>query len=252
MPDSSHFSELWENRDIKSFLIDVDDDDNTTSNIKAVASKQSEKLTPEQLAKKWGIGLKTAKRTLLATTHRCVKTVGDLTRRFRTDKTHMRYRRLSTKHGQFYVDTLHSKVKSIRSYKCGNLYTNNLGFRKFFPMTTESETPSTLQTFITMVGLPPALHADNAKVFVEGDVKRKCQKYGIAQSFTEPHSPWMNRAETGIREIKAYGRKVMQKTQAPIRLWCFAYEYSADICCLLATGLRGGFLAKYTPRFFAR
>ncbi len=29
----------------------------------------------------------------------------------------------------------------------------------------------------------------------------------------------------------------MASTQAPIRLWCFAYEYSADICCLLATGL---------------
>ena len=86
-------------------------------------------------------------------------------------------------------------------------------------MTTESETPSTLQTFIMMVGLlPPALHADNAKVFVEGDVKRKCQKYGISQTFTEPHSPRMNRAETRIREIKAYRRKVMQKTQAPIRL----------------------------------
>jgi hypothetical protein len=48
---------------------------------------------------------------------------------------------------------------------------------------------------------------------------------------------WMNRAETGIREIKAYGRKVMASTQAPIHLWCFAYKYSADICCLLATGL---------------
>jgi len=59
-------------------------------------------------------------------------------------------------------------------------------------MTTERETPKTLQSFITMVGLPPALHADNAKVFVEGDVKRKCQKYGIDQSFTESHSSWVN------------------------------------------------------------
>ena len=233
MPD---YSELFDLREINSFYAN-DTEDIQYRSVNAVASKSYEKLTPEELAKKWGIGIKTAKRTLKATTHRCIKTVGDLTRRFRTDKAHMRYRRLSTKHGQFYVDTLHSKVRSIRNYKCGNLYTNNLGFRKFFPMTTESETPSTLQTFITMVGLPPALHADNAKVFVEGDVKRKCQKYGISQSFTEPHSPWMNRAETGIREIKAYGRKVMQKTQAPIRLWCFAYEYSADICCLLATGL---------------
>ena len=236
IPDASQFTTLLDQRDINSFYMDTSEEVQYRST-NAVESKASNTLTPEGLAKLWGIGIKTAKRTLKATTHRCIKTVGDLTRRFRTDKAHMRYRRLSTKHGQFYVDTLKCKVKSIRGFTCGNLYTNNLGFRKFFPMTTESETPKTLQTFISMVGLPPALHADNAKVFVEGDVKRKCQKYGIAQSFTEPHSPWMNRAETGIREIKAYGRKVMATTQAPIRLWCFAYEYSSDICCLLATGL---------------
>lgn len=104
----------------------------------------------------------------------------------------MRYRKLTTKHGQLYVDTLHSKVKSIRNYKCGNLYTNNLGFRKFFPMATESKTPSTLQTFITMVGLPPALHADNAKVFVErgckdevSEVRYRAECYQAAQSIDE-------------------------------------------------------------------
>jgi hypothetical protein len=236
IPDASQFTTLLDQRDINSFYMDTSEEVQYRST-NAVESKSSNTLTPKGLAKMWGIGIKTAKRTLKATTHRCIKTVGDLTRRFRTDKAHMRYRRLSTKHGQFYVDTLKCKVKSIRGFTCGNLYTNNLGFRKFFPMTTESETPKTLQTFISMVGLPPALHADNAKVFVEGDVKRKCQKYGIDQTFTEPHSPWMNRAETGIREIKAYGRKVMATTQAPIRLWCFAYEYSSDICCLLATGL---------------
>ncbi len=236
IPEASFYSELLSQRDICSFYSN-DTMETQYRSTNAVASRSKEKLSPEELASKWGIGIKTAKRTLKATTHRCIRTVGDLTRRFRTDKAHMRYRRLATKHGRFYVDTLLSKVVSIRNYKCGNLYTNDLGFRKFFPMATESDTPSTLQTFITMVGLPPALHADNAKVFVEGDVKRKCQKYGIAQSFTEPHSPWMNRAETGIREIKAYGRKLMQTKQAPIRLWCFAYEYAADICCLLATGL---------------
>ena len=236
IPESEHYATLFNQRDIMSYQTD-DSEEVKYRSINAVATKSNRTLNPEDLAKLWGIGIKTAKRTLNATTHQCIRTVGDLTRRFRTDKAHMRYRRLSTKHGQFYVDTLKSKVKSIRGFTCGNLYTNNIGFRKFFPMTAESETPKTLQTFITMIGLPPALHADNAKVFVEGDVKKKCQKYGISQSFTEPHSPWMNRAETGIREIKAYGRRIMAKTNAPIRLWCFAYEYSADICCLLATGL---------------
>ena len=236
LPEADHYSSLLQQRDICLFYSKGSGEEHYRST-NAVASRAKEKLSPEKLASMWGIGIKTAKRTLKATTHRCMKTIGDLTRRFRTDKAHMRYKRLTTKHGKFYVDTLKSKVKSIRGNTCGNLYTNDLGFRKFFPMITESQTPSTLQTFIVMVGLPPALHADNAKVFVEGDVKRKCQKYGIEQSFTEPHSPWMNRAETGIREVKAFGRRLLQSKQAPIRLWCFAYEYAAEICCLLATGL---------------
>ena len=38
----------------------------------------------------WGIGMKTAIRTLRATTHQCLHTVENLRRRFRTDKAHMR------------------------------------------------------------------------------------------------------------------------------------------------------------------
>jgi len=230
------FSALDDFREIKSFYTEGSDEPEYRSTY-ALGSNATNTLTPEDLSKLWGIGIKTARRTLKATTHRCIRTVGDLTRRFRTDKAHMRFRRLTTKQGQFYVDTLKSKVKSIRGFTCGNLYTNNLGFRKFFPMSTESDTPPTLQAFITLVGLPHAMHSDNAKVFVEGDFSRKCTKFDIKQTFTEPHSPWQDRAETGIREIKAYGRRTMAETQAPIRLWCFAYEYAADICCLLATGL---------------
>jgi hypothetical protein len=224
------YKSLRDNKELHSY-----DDDYRS--ISAMNTAQKQKLTPEQLSKLWNIGLKTARRTLLATTHQCVKTTGQLTRRFRTDKAHLRYKRLSTRHGRFYVDTLFSKVKSIRGFTCGNLYTNSLGFRKFFPLETESQTPKTLQSFITLVGLPPHIHADNAKVFTDGDFGAKCTKYGIHQTFTEPHSPWMNRAETGIREVKSYGRKLMAESNAPIRLWCFAYEHAADIMCLLATGL---------------
>ena len=247
------FSALDDFRDNKSFYTEGSDEADYRSTC-TLNSNATNSLTPEGLAKLWGIGIKIARRTLKATTHQCVRTVGDLTRRFRTKKAHMRFRRLTTRHGQFYVDTLKSKVKSIRGFTCGNLYTNNLGFRKFFPMSSETETPPTLQAFITLVGLPQAIHSDNAKAFVEGDFSRKCTKYDIKQTFTEPHSPWMNRAETGIREIKAYSRRTMADTQAPIRLWCFAYEYAADICCLLATGLYdlGGrtpyeFVMQHTP-----
>ena len=36
-----------------------------------VSSRESNSLTPEQLSRMWQIGLKTAKNTILATTHKC-------------------------------------------------------------------------------------------------------------------------------------------------------------------------------------
>jgi hypothetical protein len=127
--DFDHYDELSNHREL--VLFDSDEVNDDYRSVHSIQSSAKSNLTPEELARLWGIGLKTACRTIQATTHRCVKTVGELTRRFRTDKAHMRYRRLSTKHGLFYVDTLKSKVKSIRGFTCGNLYTNSLGFRKF-------------------------------------------------------------------------------------------------------------------------
>ena len=65
------------------------DEEEIYQSIHTFTSNKKDSLMPEDLAKLWGIGLKTAKRTLLATTHECIRTVGDLTRRFRTDKAHM-------------------------------------------------------------------------------------------------------------------------------------------------------------------
>jgi hypothetical protein len=54
--------------------------------LSSLKSKSSNQLSPEDLAKLWGIGLKTTRRTLQSTTQQCVRTVGQLTRRFRTDE----------------------------------------------------------------------------------------------------------------------------------------------------------------------
>ena len=166
--------------------------------ISALATRKSDTITAEDLVRLWGIGLMTAKRTIKATTHQCIRTVGTLRRRFRTDRAHMRYKRLSTRHGRFYVDTLFSKVKSIRGYTCGNLFTNTLGFKKFFPLETESQGQKSMVDFIQLVGIPPAIHSDDAKIFQKGEFRKTCCKYGIKQSFTEPYSPWQNRAEGAI------------------------------------------------------
>ena len=150
----------------------------------------------------------------------------------------MRYKKLATREGSFYVDTLFSKVKSVRGFTGGNLYTTPLGFKKFFPMESKTgqECSNTLQTLIHLVGIPPSLHSDNAPKFVKGDFKKKCRKFDIQQSATEPHSPWQNRAESGIREVKSFASKTMERYQVPLRLWCFAYEYAAEVLSLIVPG----------------
>ena len=209
-----------------------------SSSLGALKAQQSRSLTPEKLSSMWGIGLKTARRTLLATTHECIRTTGLLAKRFKTDKSQLRYKQLSKRYGSFYVDYLKFEVKSVRQFIGGTLYTNKLGFKKFFPCTSETseETGSTLRSFIELVGLPPSLHSDNHPNFKEGIFKKLLRKFGVPSTFTEPHSPWQNRAEPAIGEVKRHARRLMQRSNTPIRLWCFCFEYSADLLSLCATG----------------
>ena len=127
-------------------------------------------------------------------------------------------------YGAFYTDYLKSGVKSIRGFIGGVIYTNKLGFKKFFPCATErgDETGRTLCSFIEIVGLPAGMHYDNHRNFKEGLFKRLLRKFGIYYTYTEPHSPWQNRAEPAIGEVKSYARRLMKRTRTPIRLWCFA------------------------------
>ncbi|GFH50714.1 hypothetical protein CTEN210_07190 [Chaetoceros tenuissimus] len=200
--------------------------------------KSKESISPEEMARLLKIGLKTAQRTLQATTSKFIRTTGALTRRFKTDKAQLRYKQLSRIFGKFYCDYLKVKATSIRGYKGGVVYTTGLGFYKFIQCKHETSetTGPTLRYFLHVIGLPYSLHSDNHGNFKDGLFKRLMRKFGIYQTFTELHSPWQNRAEPAIGEVKKYARKIMISTDTPIRLWCFCYEYTADLLSLLATG----------------
>ena len=73
--------------------------------------------------------------------------------------------------------------------------------------------------------------------FKNGIFKRLIRKFGIFQAFTDLHSPWKNWAEPEIGEIKRYARKIIQASNTLVRLWCFCYEYSAELLSILANGI---------------
>jgi hypothetical protein len=105
--------------------------------ISKIESNRRDTMTPEALAWRLNIGLAMATRTLQATMHQCLSTTGLLTKQFKTDKSQLRYKQLARGYGTFYTDYLKASVKSLCGYIGGVIYTNKLGFKKFFPCKTE-------------------------------------------------------------------------------------------------------------------
>jgi hypothetical protein len=64
----------------------------------------------------------------------------------------------------------------------------------------------------------------------------------MPQNFLEEHlsanvTTWQNRAEGAIREVKTYAHFILAAENVPVRLWCFVFEYTAEMLLLTATGL---------------
>jgi hypothetical protein len=80
------------------------------------------------------------------------------------------------------------------------------------------------------------LHTDNAGeesgAFTEW--KRVWKTHLIPQTFIEPHSPWMKRAEGEIGRFKMHYCRIMNQWQCPETLWCFGALYISMICELVA------------------
>ena len=153
----------------QSPLITMDslDDPAPDANIKSINSFKQASLSATESSNLWHIGLETAKRTLNAITHNCIRSTGMLGRRYKTDKSQLRYKQLTRRYGTFYVDFLKTGITSVRQFIGGTLYTNKTGFKKFFPCTNETseQTAHTLRSFIELVGLPASLHSDNHRNF---------------------------------------------------------------------------------------
>jgi hypothetical protein len=175
-------------------------------------------------------GIDIAKKTLKCTTQKGVRqTLYPIERRFRTKQAQLRYRQLSGRHGRFYSDTFFSSQPSLNGCKMGQLYINDLSFMKFYPMKTKAEAPDTLVKFIQDVGIPHAIHSDDAPELRQGRFKQLCKDYQIHPTYTEPYSPWQNRAEGGIRELKRMVHRKMTSKRVPLRLWDFCSRWVCEI-----------------------
>ena len=89
------------------------------------------------------------------------------------------------------MDYLEVSSKSMQCYIGGVLYTNKLGFKKFYPCESEQgeETGQSLHSFVKMVDIPISICSNNHWIFSEGLFKKLFHKFDIFATFTNFHLP---------------------------------------------------------------
>jgi hypothetical protein len=156
----------------------------------------------------WNVGLEMAKRTLQVTTRRGVRTaVHPLHRRYRVDHLHLNRRRLN---GDWFSDTLFSKVVSIQGNTCSQVFTNG-NFTTVHPLVSKGHVAQALTEFAYDVGIPDTLLSDGAPEMVgpktefmkevnrmkirlkRSEVGRSNQNYAAEREIGELKKGWRNR-----------------------------------------------------------
>ena len=69
--------------------------------------------------------------------------------------------------------------------------------------------------------------SDGAKAYQGGKFKQRAREAGCYCKVTDPYSPWQNRAETEIREVKRLAGRWMVRTRSPRRLWDHCLELAS-------------------------
>jgi hypothetical protein len=109
------------------------------------------------------------------------------------------------------------------------MYATDFGWSRNFPMKKESDVHETLDLFLNRYGLPEALVSDGAQALTQGEFKRKAREAGCFCKVTDPYSPWQNRAEGEIREVKRLAGRWMIKAKSPRRLWDYCIELASIV-----------------------
>ena len=181
-------------------------------NLQPVQIRSRGAISPEDLVSRWGIGIETARSTLLSTYQEYTRETENLSRRFKTSRAHSRFRTLFGPYSTFYTDTLFTKIISLRGNTCGQIFYNKCRFYKFYPLKRKEDSHTTLLPLFTLAGIPSTMHSDRAPDLIAGTFGRILQKYRVRRTTTEPNTPQQNRAEgEGVRPVKNLGAWLLFK-----------------------------------------
>ena len=228
--------ELFENHDRKIYaMLLVDKQSVVTKEV--LARRWNINLDTAHRTLRWNINLDTAHRTLLATTQRGVQSFLNPTdRRLNTRLPHLLFSMLRNR--KMFTDTLFAKVKSIRSHStCAQDWTDGNGYTLFYPLRSKQDAYTTVsRMFHDMRGIPEVIVSGNS-----GDEQTGAKWMGAEirhirsrHHLTEPFSPWQNRAERDIQELKRGIKRATRRGRSPKRLWDYCGQWVAAIRRLTA------------------
>ena len=134
-------------------------------------------------------------------------------------------------------DTLKAKQRSwFRHNQYAQAYCTDFNWKRAYPMEKNSDTPKTLRKVFQDVGVPHTIVVDNAREQVQGEYKKLASTYGSRIKPTLPYSPWQQKAEGAIKELKRGTLRKQSAAHSPTKLWDHCIELEAHIQSRTASG----------------
>ena len=97
-------------------------------------------------------------------------------------------------------------------------------------MNSKADAYDKLDLYCSSIGIPNVLITDNAREETSGMWNSVRKKFLIQQHTTEPYSPWQNKAEREIQELKKHFRRVMHCNRCPELLcWDYGMEQNSKL-----------------------
>ena len=126
-----------------------------------------------------------------------------------------------------YSDTFFSSLRSIRGYKCFQLFAFKLSkFDKVILMKREACAPTAYEDLIRSIGAPNKTVTDNASVLTGVTWTNINRKYCIETGLTVPHHQHQNYSEGVGGNFKFAVLKLLHNTpHAPLSYWCYAANF---------------------------
>ena len=134
----------------------------------------------------------------------------------------MWYKRIQS---NFYSDTMFALThKSVRQFKCCQVFVSNKGFVAVYPMQSQKEFQTALHWFCKQVGVPVSIVVDGHLSQASPTVRLFCDQVGTTLRVLDTVTPWANRAELYIGLLKEAVRRDMRQSNSPMTLWCYCIE----------------------------